>query len=296
MVERLVDLVAREAQDGPGRDPQEELHPALHRRPHRRDRPHLRLGQLHRAPSRRRSRCSTTPACARSRRSCARRASTSASASRTYAEICGLGPSQVAGAVGFGGGLWESAIVRFHPSGKVNVMRRHLAARPGRGDDVRADRRERARRRRRRRRGLATATPSSTPMGWGSYGSRSTPVGSGALMGAIGKIKEKAKIVTAHLLEAAVEDIDYADGKFFVKGAPAKSKTIQDVALMANVAWNYPEGPGAGARGLGVLRPAELRLSLRRPPRGRRASTPRPARSSSSATSRSTTAAASSTR
>ena len=40
----------------------------------------------------------------------------------TYAEICGLGPSQVAGAVGFGGGLWESAIVRFHPSGKVHVM------------------------------------------------------------------------------------------------------------------------------------------------------------------------------
>ena len=86
-------------------------------------------------------------------------------------------------------------------------------------------------------------------MGWGSYGSRSTPVGSGALMGAIGKIKEKAKIVTAHLLEAAVEDIEYADGKFFVRGAPAKSKTIQDVALMANVAWNYPKGlePGLEA-------------------------------------------------
>ena len=86
-------------------------------------------------------------------------------------------------------------------------------------------------------------------MGWGTYGSRSTPVGSGALMGAIAKIKEKAKIVTAHLLEAAVEDIDYADGKFFVKGSPGKFKTIQDVALMANVAWNYPKGlePGLEA-------------------------------------------------
>ena len=39
-----------------------------------------------------------------------------------YVELCGLGPSQVAGAVGFQGGLWESAIVRFHPTGKVNVM------------------------------------------------------------------------------------------------------------------------------------------------------------------------------
>ncbi|MGE3507891.1 MAG: xanthine dehydrogenase family protein molybdopterin-binding subunit, partial [Vicinamibacterales bacterium] len=40
----------------------------------------------------------------------------------TYVEICGLGPSQVAAAVGFQGGLWESAIVRVHPTGKVNVF------------------------------------------------------------------------------------------------------------------------------------------------------------------------------
>jgi carbon-monoxide dehydrogenase large subunit len=88
-----------------------------------------------------------------------------------------------------------------------------------------------------------------TPMGWGTYGSRTTAVGSGALMGAIQKIKDKAKVVTAHLLEAATEDIEYADGKFYVKGSPDKFKTIQDVALMANVAWNYPTGlePGLEA-------------------------------------------------
>src|SRR5690606_28132877 len=40
----------------------------------------------------------------------------------TYVEICGLGPSKVAGAVGFQGGLWESATVRVHPSGKVSVF------------------------------------------------------------------------------------------------------------------------------------------------------------------------------
>jgi carbon-monoxide dehydrogenase large subunit len=65
-------------------------------------------------------------------------------------------------------------------------------------------------------------------------------------MAAIGKIKEKAKAVTAHLLEAAVEDIDYADGKFFVKGSPSKAKSIQDIALMANVAWNMPKGVEPG--------------------------------------------------
>jgi len=159
----------------------------------------------------------------------------------TYAEICGLGPSQVAGAVGFGGGLWESAIVRFHPSGKVNVM---VGISPhGQGEEttfaqivadelgVGVDDVE-----------ILHGDTDQTPMGWGTYGSRSTPVGSGALMGAIKKIKDKSKIITAHLLEASVEDIDYADGKFFVKGSPDRFKTIQDIALMANVAWNMPKG------------------------------------------------------
>ena len=166
----------------------------------------------------------------------------------TYAEICGLGPSKVAGAVGFGGGLWESAIVRFHPSGKVNVF---VGISPhGQGEEttfaqivaselgVSVDDVE-----------VFHGDTAQTPMGWGSYGSRSTPVGSGALMGAIVKIREKAKVVAAHLLEAAPHDIDYADGKFSVRGAPSKSKTIQDIALMANVAWNYPSGlePGLEA-------------------------------------------------
>ncbi len=166
----------------------------------------------------------------------------------TYVEICGLGPSQVAGAVGFGGGLWESAIVRFYPSGKVNVM---VGIAPhGQGEEttfaqivadelgVDVDDVE-----------VLHGDTDLTPMGWGTYGSRSTAVGSGALMSAIGKIKEKSKIIAAHLLEASVDDIEYADGKFFVKGSPDKAKTIQDIALMGNVAWNMPQGiePGLEA-------------------------------------------------
>jgi carbon-monoxide dehydrogenase large subunit len=83
-------------------------------------------------------------------------------------------------------------------------------------------------------------------MGWGTYGSRTTAVGGAALATAVAKIKDKAKRLTAHLLEAAPEDIEYEDGKFFVKGSPGRSKTIQDVALMANVAWNMPPGMEAG--------------------------------------------------
>ena len=65
----------------------------------------------------------------------------------SYVEICGLGPSQVAGAIGFQGGLWESAIVRVHTDRQGPCVHRRLAARTGRGDDVRANRCERNRRR-----------------------------------------------------------------------------------------------------------------------------------------------------
>lgn len=163
----------------------------------------------------------------------------------TYVEICGLGPSQVAGAIGFQGGLWESAIIRFHPSGKVHVF---IGASPhGQGeettfaqivsselgvnpDDVK----------------VIHGDTDNTPMGWGTYGSRTTAVGGAALAISARKIRDKAKVIAAHLLEAAAEDMDYEDGKFFVKGSPDKAKTIQDIALMANVAWNMPEGVEAG--------------------------------------------------
>jgi carbon-monoxide dehydrogenase large subunit len=163
----------------------------------------------------------------------------------SYVEICGLGPSQVAGAIGFQGGLWESAIVRVHPTGKVQAF---IGASPhGQGEETTFAQL------------VATeigvdvndvkvmhGDTDNTPMGWGTYGSRTTAVGGAALILATRKVKEKAKVVAAHLLEAAVEDMDYADGKFFVKGSPDKAKTIQDVALMANVSWNMPAGVESG--------------------------------------------------
>ena len=163
----------------------------------------------------------------------------------TYVELCGLGPSQVAGAVGFQGGLWESAIVRFHPTGKVNVM---TGASPhGQGEEttfaqvvadelgVDVDDVE-----------VLHGDTDISPMGWGTYGSRTTAVAGAAVTLGARKIKDKAKVIAAHLLEASVDDIDYADGKFFVKGSPDQSRTIQDIALMANVAWNMPEGVEPG--------------------------------------------------
>ena len=163
----------------------------------------------------------------------------------SYVEICGLGPSQVAAAVGFQGGLWESAIVRVHPTGKVHVF---IGASPhGQGEEttfaqlvaheigVSADDVK-----------VIHGDTETTPMGWGTYGSRTTAVGGAALVLASRKIKEKATIIAAHLLEAAVEDMEYADGRFFVKGSPDRAKTIQDVALMAHLSWNMPKGVESG--------------------------------------------------
>ena len=163
----------------------------------------------------------------------------------TYCEICGIGPSQVAGAVGFGGGLWESAIVRFYATGKVNVF---VGTSPhGQGEEttfaqivsdelgVPVDDVE-----------VIHGDTDNTPMGWGTYGSRTTVISGAAVALSSRKIKDKAIGLAAHLLEAAEEDIEYEDGKFFVRGSPDRSQSIQDIALMANVAWNMPEGMEPG--------------------------------------------------
>ena len=162
-----------------------------------------------------------------------------------YCEICGLGPSQVAGAIGFGGGLWESATIRFSPTGKASIFTGTNPHGQGEettfaqilGDELGVPVEDID---------VVHGDTSNTPMGWGTYGSRTTVVGGAALALAARKIKEKAKLLAAHLLEAADADIEYEDGKFFVRGSPDQSKSIQDIALMANVAWNMPEGMEPG--------------------------------------------------
>jgi aerobic carbon-monoxide dehydrogenase large subunit len=159
----------------------------------------------------------------------------------TYAEVCGLGPSGVAGAVGFQGGLWESAMVRVHPTGKVTAF---TGTRPhGQGEEttfaqIVAD-----------EFGIpigdiqvVAGDTARIPMGWGTYGSRGTAVGGTAIALAARKVTEKARKIAAHLLEAAAEDVDFQEGKFFVRGAPDQVKTFQEVALHANLAWNLPKG------------------------------------------------------
>jgi aerobic carbon-monoxide dehydrogenase large subunit len=163
----------------------------------------------------------------------------------TYVEVCGLAPSAAAGAMGFQGGLWESAIVRIHPSGKATVF---TGASPhGQGEETTFA----------QLLSHETGIPfndievvhSDTdriPFGWGTYGSRSTAVGGSAIVYAARNLVEKAKRFAAHMLESSPEDIDFNDGIFSVKGSPERSKSIQDVALAAHLAWDLPEGEKPG--------------------------------------------------
>ena len=167
----------------------------------------------------------------------------------SYVEICGGAPSAIAVTLGARAGLWESAIVRVHPTGKATVYTGSSAH--GQGHETTF--------------AQLAASELGVPVedidvvhgdtgqvqfGTGTFGSRSAAVGGGAIHMSVAKIKEKARRLAAHLLEAAPEDIVYEDGKLFVAGAPAEAKTIQEVALAAHVyAEDLPEGiePGLEA-------------------------------------------------
>jgi carbon-monoxide dehydrogenase large subunit len=96
----------------------------------------------------------------------------------------------------------------------------------------------------------------TAPYGLGTYASRSTPVAGGATAIAARKIREKAKLIAAHLLEASPDDIEWKDYKFQVKGVPAKSKTMQEIAFAAYT--NHPQGMEAGLEAVDYYDPPNL--------------------------------------
>ena len=95
-----------------------------------------------------------------------------------------------------------------------------------------------------------------TPYGLGTYASRSTPVGGAATAMVARKIADKARHIAAHLLEAAPEDIERDADKFFVRGSPDASVTIQDAAFAAYT--NLPEGMEYGLEDVTYYNPPNL--------------------------------------
>lgn len=163
----------------------------------------------------------------------------------TYVEICGLGPSRVVRSTGFGLGLWESCTIRVHPSGKVSVF---TGGHPhGQGEEttfaqIAAD---------------ALGVPledveiihgdtGQVPFGMGTYGSRTTPVAGVAVARCAEKIIEKARQIASGILETRVEDIEFRDGRFYVKETPERGVTFQEVALNAYTADKLPAGVEPG--------------------------------------------------
>jgi carbon-monoxide dehydrogenase large subunit len=82
--------------------------------------------------------------------------------------------------------------------------------------------------------------------GIGTMGSRIMAVGGDAVRRAAATVKERAVQIAAHLLEAAPEDIEVADGTFSVRGTPSRSTTWADVAFASFRPLDVPEGFGAG--------------------------------------------------
>ncbi|OGL07783.1 MAG: carbon monoxide dehydrogenase [Candidatus Rokubacteria bacterium RIFCSPLOWO2_02_FULL_73_56] len=163
----------------------------------------------------------------------------------TYIEACGPAPSAVAGSLGAGAGLWESGQVRVHPAGSVTVYTGSHSH--GQGHEttfaqVVADQlgipMEQVE--------VVHGDTAQIPFGMGTYGSRSACVGGSALVKCLDKIKEKGRKIAAHLLEAGEQDLDFKDGAWSVKGSPDRKKAWGEVALMAYLAHNIPQGMEPG--------------------------------------------------
>ena len=158
----------------------------------------------------------------------------------TFTEMCGLAPSRVLGALRYAAGGWEHASIRMLPTGKVEVV---TGTSPhGQGHEtvwsqIVAD-----------RLGVpfedVEVLHGDTQIanrGLDTYGSRSLVVGGQALVLAADKVVEKGKPVAAHLLECSVDDIEFSNGTFSVRGTD-KGKTMAEVVWEAFTCHDLPDG------------------------------------------------------
>ena len=159
----------------------------------------------------------------------------------TFTEMCGLAPSRVLGSLSYGAGGWENAAIRVLATGKVEVVTGASAHGQGHEtawsqivadqlgvpfEDVE----------------VIHGDTQSSPKGLDTYGSRSLAVGGIAVVKAAEKVVAKGRRIAAHMLEANEDDLEFADGKFSVRGVPGEGRTIQEVAFAAFVAHDLPDG------------------------------------------------------
>jgi carbon-monoxide dehydrogenase large subunit len=171
----------------------------------------------------------------------------------SFTEIVGAGPARTFDILGLK--MFDSCEIRVHPTGKV--LARLGTKAQGQGhettyaqiiaeelgfpvEDVIVE----------------EGDTDTAPYGLGTYASRSTPVSGAATAMAARRIREKARKIAAHLLEASEEDLDWEQGRFRVKGVPDRYKTIQEVAFAAYT--NFPPGLEPGLEAVSYYDPPNL--------------------------------------
>ncbi len=148
----------------------------------------------------------------------------------TFTEVVGAGPSKHFDILGIK--MFDSAEIRIHPTG-TGIVRAGTKSQ-GQGhettwaqivsEELGLDAENIL---------VEEGDTDTAPYGLGTYASRSTPVAGAAIALAARRVREKAKKVAAHLLEASPDDIEWTDHKFQVMGAPDRSVTMKDVAFAA---------------------------------------------------------------
>jgi aerobic carbon-monoxide dehydrogenase large subunit len=158
----------------------------------------------------------------------------------TYTEMCGLAPSRILGALRYAAGGWESASIRMTPTGKVEVVTGtspHGQSHETAWSQIVAD-----------RLGVPFedvevlhGDTQISPRGLDSYGSRSLTVGGMAVVAAADKVIEKAKPLAAYVLEASVDDLEFVNGKYRVRGTES-SVGLTDLAFRVFASHDLPDG------------------------------------------------------
>jgi aerobic carbon-monoxide dehydrogenase large subunit len=147
-----------------------------------------------------------------------------------FTEIVGAGPSRNCDILGIA--MFDSAEIRIHPTGAV--IARLGTKSQGQGHEttyaqiiatelgLSADNIT-----------VEEGNTDTAPYGLGTYGSRSTPVSGAATAMAARKIKAKAQMIAAHLLEVHDDDLEWDVDRFCVKGNPERFKTMTELAWAA---------------------------------------------------------------
>ncbi|AXS40035.1 aerobic carbon-monoxide dehydrogenase large subunit [Breoghania sp. L-A4] len=147
-----------------------------------------------------------------------------------FTEIVGAGPTRNCDILGVG--MFDSAEIRIHPTG--SAIARMGTISQGQGHQttyaqiiatelgIPADMID-----------IEEGDTDTAPYGLGTYGSRSTPVAGAATAMAARKIKAKAQMIAAHLLEVHEGDLEWDVDGFRVKGLPEKTKSMKEICWAA---------------------------------------------------------------